>query len=434
MITDGSERTPPGPSDRYDSNDDLLTWMGGQFERFGDTFKASVYGTIVYGTRAPKHAEHVLLKNWQNYKKGQAIKRVALLLGKGLMVSEGDFWKNQRRMIQPSFSGATRSTELMQTITSANSELLAKWERAADQHEQIDVTSDVSRMVLNLVLASIFGRDHDEVFAATLFIVLSEEGVRDLEFAERFRALGSTIVGVASTRRRQGFVGRDFLGMLMAARARDTGEPMSDQQLVNEIMTLIVAGHETTASTLNWVWHLLSENPLVERRLAAELRNVTPDDLQDLDRLPNFTYTRAVIEEALRLYPAGWLLTRKALNDDQLGEFFVPRGTEIYLPLYFIQRHPDLWADANRFDPDRFTPDNQHKRHTLSMIPFSAGPRNCIGESFARVEMQVHVMMIAQRLRLKGVAGLTPELDVGVNLRSKHHFVMTPERMPGLVG
>ena len=134
-----------------------------------------------------------------------------------------------------------------------------------------------------------------------------------------------------------------------------------------------------------------------------------------------------MIDETLRLYPAGWLLTRRALKDDQLGDYFVPAGTEIYISPYFIQRHPDLWENPDSFNPDRFGPDHLPDRRPQAMIPFSAGARNCIGEIFARVEMQIHLMTIARHLRLRFAETNPPELDVGVNLRSKHDFIMNPE-------
>jgi cytochrome P450 len=129
----------------------------------------------------------------------------------------------------------------------------------------------------------------------------------------------------------------------------------------------------------------------------------------------------------MRLYPAGWLVTRKALRNDRLGEYFVPAGTEIYVPPYFIQRHPDLWEEPDRFNPDRFRPDNSRHRHRLATIPFSAGPRNCIGEHFARIEMQIHLMTIARYLRLRYIPSKPIELEAGVNLRSKYDFIMYPE-------
>jgi cytochrome P450 len=419
-----SRRTPPGLAEKYDLAQDLLGWMGDQFDRFGDIFRASIYGTDAYVTRDPRHAQHVLRENWQNYTKGQAIKRIALLLGNGLMVSEGEFWKSQRRMIQPAFH-RTVVDSLGETITAANVALLSRWQNAARTGETVNVTRDISGMVLEVILRSIFGGDYAEV--APHFNILSEETARNLGFAKAFRSFDRIIVGLASRRRAQKKAATDILGMLIEARDQKTGAAMPDRQLVNEIKTLIVAGHETTASTLNWTWYLLSQHPEVEEKLSRELGIAGASEFPRMDQLAKFPYTRQVIEEAMRLYPPGWLMTRKARGDDQLDEYFVPAGAEVYIAPYFIQRNPSLWPEPDRFNPDRFSADNSRDRHPLATLPFSAGPRVCTGEIFARVEMQMHVMTIASRIRLRAIDSTTPELAVGVNLRSKHDFIMKPE-------
>lgn len=417
-------RIPSGPAEKYDSSQDLLRWMSEQFDRFGDIYKASIYGASVYVTREPEHAEHVLRGNWQNYTKGQTIKRVALLLGNGLMTSEGEFWRSQRRMIQPAFHRAAIEA-LCTTITDANVTLLKKWEEAARRGDSVNVTRDVSGMVLEVVLRSIFGDDYPTV--AEHYNILFEENARNLEFAQAFRSLEKIIFGLATQRRGRKKKEADILGMLLEARDQKTGKAMADRQLVNEIKTLIVAGHETTTSTLCWSWYLLSQNPVVEENLSIELNSMPANQVSKLDELPKFRYARQIIDEAMRLYPPGWLMTRKARKDDRLGKYFVPAGTEIYIPPYFIQRNPNLWEEPERFNPDRFTPGRSTDRHPMAMIPFSAGPRNCIGEVFARVEMQIHIMTCARRLRLRSNETKSPELDVGVNLRSKHDLIMKPE-------
>jgi cytochrome P450 len=413
---------PPGPDEQYKVSDDLLDWMGRQFSAFGDIYKGSVYGTSMYGIRDVELAHRVLVENWQNYVKGQAIRRVALLLGNGLMVSKGDLWKRQRRMIQPTFNHESlgRSTKL---ITAVNTELLRKWQLAASKNESVNVTRDVSNMALEVVLRFILGDDYEVV--GSHFDLLSQEPARNMEFARSFRALGKIILQVIDRRRKNGMNSTDALGMLMVARDPKGGQSMPDSQLVDEVLTMIVAGHETTASTLNWAWYLISQHPEVEQRLSEEL-NTLPASSEFMD-LPRFLYSRQIIDETMRLYPAGWVVTRKALGDDQLGEYFVPAGTEIYVAPYFIQRHPNLWEEPDRFNPDRFRPEDSKRRHRLATIPFSSGPRNCIGEHFARVEMQIHLMTIARCLRLRYIPTKPIELDAGVNLRSKYDFIMYPE-------
>jgi cytochrome P450 len=419
-----SRRIPEGPKEKYNSDEDLLVWLGQNIEIYGDLFRASIYGADVYVVNAPQYADHVLLKNWQNYPKGQAIKRIALLLGNGLMVSKGALWMRQRRMMQPAFNRHALAP-FAPIITAANERLLRKWEQAASTATHVNATRDISLMILEIVLRAIFGDDYDLV--APQFQVVSDEAARNLEFAIAFTSLGKIIVEIAANRRRQGRHSADFLGMLMQARDRDSGEGMSDSQLSKEIMTLIVAGHETTASTLNWVWYLLAKNPGVERKLAEELKRSPPGAIPRVEDLAGFPYARQVIEEALRIYPPGWLMTRRAIREDQLGEYFVPAGTEIYIAPYYMQRHPGLWTAPDAFDPDRFDPAALQDRPALAMLPFSVGPRNCIGEHLARMEMQLHLIIIGSRLRMRLVGAEPPSLAAGVNLLSAHDFIMSPE-------
>jgi cytochrome P450 len=422
-------KLPPGPDEKFDTAEDLLTWMQVHFERYGDIYRADIYGNKVYVIASPEDVEHVLLTNWQNYiRKGYAIKRISMLLGAGLISSNGEFWVKQRRMLQPAFSrkAVTAQSDVM---VAANRELLANWTEAARRGVAVNVTRDVSRMVLKVVLLSIFGEDYARV--APLFEIVSEES-RDLEFAHMFSALGKVIVDVASERRRNGSEAADTLGWVMQARDRDRGELMPDAQLAREIMTLIVAGHETTSSVLNWTWFLLSRHPEADRRLAAELEGLPLGAAPSIEDLPNFPYVEQVVEEALRLYPPLWLMTRRSIADDRLGEYFVPAGTEIYISPYFIQRQPRFWPLPDAFDPGRFAGGEADSRPRLATCPFGAGPRNCIGEFFARVEMQLHLIMVARVLRLRNDDARPPEMIAGLNLLSRNHFTMTPEFRPGV--
>ena len=416
-------RVPPGPAAKYERTQDLLEWMIDQFNRFGDIYKASVCGTEVYMVNDPRYADHVLRGNWQNYTKGLAIKRVRMLLGNGLMVSEGALWKVQRQMIQPAFHHEMICA-LIDVIEAANLVLLDKWRRAARNGEEVNVTRDISHMTLKVVLASIFGEDYEQV--APHFEGLFDESVRNLRFVEGFRPVRKVVLDVA-IQRREGSSRRDILSILMMARDKTSGQPMASNQLVNEIITLVVAGHETTASSLNWVWYLLSQHPEVEDKLLTELNTLSGRSFPSPADMPKLSYARQILDETLRLYPAGWLMTRKAFKEDQLGQYFVPSGTEVYISPYLIQRHPEIWEKPDEFDPDRFEPGRSRERHPMAMLPFSAGPRRCIGEALARVEMQMHLVIIAKHLRLRCNGMQRVQLETGVNLRNKYDFVMTPE-------
>jgi cytochrome P450 len=426
MTTVTAGRIPPGPAEPYNPNQDLLSWMQRNFERYGDIYKARVYGSDVYVINCPEYAEHVLLRHWQNFlRKGQAVKRIALSLGNGLISSNGPLWVKQRRMIQPAFTREAVAATC-EAMLKPNRALREKWKHSARSGASVDVTQDVSSAVLEVTLLAIFGEDYDRV-AADFQIVADES--RNLEFAQTCNALSKVIVQIADERRRQGRDASDILGTMMRSRDREGGRPMPDAQLAREALTLVIAGHETTASVLNWIWYLLARHPGVEARLIDEIRSLLRNAEPTFEELGRFTYTRKVIEEALRTYPPLWLMTRNARNPDMLGEYLVPAGTEIYISPYLLQRHPRLWPEADQFDPDRFDPerfDSEGERPRLSMCPFGAGPRNCIGEFFARVEMQFHLLLIARELRLQNDDPRPAETKAGVNLLSRWHFIMQP--------
>ena len=422
-------RIPPGPSEGHRSSDDLLSWMHENFRRYGDIYRTAIYGDPVYVINSPRYLEHVLLRNWRNYlRRGQAVKRIALSLGNGLISSNGDTWVKQRRLIQPAF---TRESVrgLLGTFLTPNVALRDRWRQAAQAGSSVDVTRDVSLTVLEVTLRAIFGDDYERV--APQFALIGEES-RDLEFAQTCNTLGKLIRQIAERRRAAGIDAKDTLGIMMRTRDRESGQTMSDAELARQGMTLVIAGHETTASVLNWIWYLLAKHPQVEARLMQEIDTLLGDELPGFDALGDFTYTRQVIEEALRTYPPLWLMTRRAIKPDHLGEYDVPAGTEIYISPYLLQRHPGLWDEPDDFDPDRFEAEVARKRHPLATCPFGAGPRNCIGEFFARIEMQVHVLLIARVLRLRLEQPTPSEFVAGVNLLSRHHFIMRPAlRQPG---
>ncbi len=416
---------PPGPAEPYPPSEDLFDWMNANFARHGDIYQASIYGTRVYVVSNPEYCEHILRANWQNYpRKGQVVKRIALLLGNGLIASNGDFWVSQRRMVQTAFTKQSID-EVASHIVRVNAKLLRDWKSAARRGQEVNVTRDVSLVILEITLVAIFGDDYQK--ARPYFDVLAEGSDRNLQFAQALRLSAKVILEIIAERRSRGATATDFLGKMMQARDRQTGEAMPDPQLTREVMTLVVAGHETSAGLLNWLWYLLSRSPETQAGLIAEFDAWPWDDAPAMDQLARYAYTRQVIEEALRLYPPLWLMTRKSLDEDHLGPFHVPAGTEIYISPYLIQRSPDLWEAPDDFDPARLDPRERSERPELALCPFGAGPRKCIGEPFARAEMQIHLMMIARELTLRYDEAGSPQIATGMNLLSKHDLMMLPQ-------
>ena len=402
------------------------------FARHGDTYRVFVPSrrSYTYVIHHPDDVKRVLVSNHRNYTKGVGLDRVKILLGKGIMTSEGELWKRQRYMMQPLFHRRV-ITEFAGVIAQANDRWIDRWEGLAHRGEPINLTDEMSELTLEIVLRSIFGRDLDRLsqqLGGNPFEVVTREQSRDLQFAYKFRSLTKLVAQLIAQRRAGAEDHFDYVAMLMNARDKESGAPMGERELIDEIMTLIVAGHETTASGLNWTWYLLSQHPQVEARLHAEIDTAAADlPAPRLGEMETLRYTRQVIDEALRLYPLGWLLSRRTIEADVLGGYPVPAGTNVLLPLYLLHRHPHFWKNPEAFDPERFAPEHEAERPRFAYMPFAAGPRHCIGETFALYEMLMHLYKVARRYRLRYVPDKPLELEAQINLRTRYPLRMRLE-------
>jgi len=402
------------------------------FARHGDTYRVFVPSrrSYTYVIHHPDDVKRVLVSNHRNYTKGVGLDRVKILLGKGIMTSEGELWKRQRYMMQPLFHRRV-ITEFAGVIAQANDRWIDRWEGLAHRGEPINLTDEMSELTLEIVLRSIFGRDLDRLsqqLGGNPFEVVTREQSRDLQFAYKFRSLTKLVAQLIAQRRAGAEDHFDYVAMLMNARDKESGAPMGERELIDEIMTLIVAGHETTASGLNWTWYLLSQHPQVEARLHAEIDTAAADlPAPRLGEMETLRYTRQVVDEALRLYPPGWLLSRRTIDVDVLGGYPVPAGTNVLLPLYLLHRHPHFWKNPEAFDPERFAPEHEAERPRFAYMPFAAGPRHCIGETFALYEMLMHLYKVARRYRLRYVPDKPLELEAQINLRTRYPLRMRLE-------
>jgi cytochrome P450 len=428
-----ANRTPPEAELQFDvgSTDDSLERMIELFAQHGDTYRVFVPSrrSYTYVIHHPDDVKRVLVSNHRNYTKGVGLDRVKILLGKGIMTSEGELWKRQRYMMQPLFHRRV-ITEFASVIAQTNDRWIERWEGLAHRGELINLTDEMSELTLEIVLRSIFGRDLDRLsqqLGGNPFAVVTKEQSRDLQFAYKFRSLTKLVAQLIAQRRTSAEDHFDYVAMLMDARDKESGEPMGERELVDEIMTLIVAGHETTASGLNWTWYLLSQHPQVEARLHAEIDAAADLSAPTLSEMETLRYTRQIIDEALRLYPPGWLLSRRTIDADVLGGYPVPAGTNVLLPLYLLHRHPHFWNNPEAFDPERFAPEHEAERPRFAYMPFAAGPRHCIGETFALYEMLVHLYKVARRYRLRYVPDKPLELEAQINLRTRYPLRMRLE-------
>ena len=425
---------PPEAELQFDvgSTDDSLERMIELFARHGDTYRVYVPSrhSWTYVIHHPDDVKRVLVSNYRNYTKGTGIDRIKLLLGKGIITSEGEQWKRQRAMMQPCFHRRV-ITRFADLIAQANERFIARWEALAARGELVNVTEEMSDLTLEIVMRSLIGRDLERVtqeLGANPFEVVARDSARNLQFVYKFRSLTGLVQKLIARRRAQPDEEHfDYLAMLLSARDKETGLPMSDGELIDEILTLIVAGHETTASGLNWTWYLLSQHPEAEARLHAELDAAAELPAPSLVQVEALAYTQQVINEALRLYPPGWVLSRRTIEADVLGGYPVPARTNVLLPLYLVHRHPRFWKDPEVFWPERFAPEHEAERPRFAYMPFAAGPRHCIGETLALFEMFVHLYKVARRYRLRYVADKPLELEAGINLRTRHPLHMRLE-------
>jgi cytochrome P450 len=424
---------PPGPAEGFDLNgsDETLARLRVYFAEFGDIYRvfAPSRGTFNYVINHPDDIKRVLLSNHRNYTKGEGMERVKILLGNGIMTSEGDFWRRQRRMMQPSFHRRVidRFSELIREV---NDRFAERWAARGARGEPVNISDDVSELTLEIVLASIFGTDLERLeaeFGANPFEVVAKEQNRDLKFAFRFRSLTKLVLRLIERRRSEATEHFDFLAMLMASRDRETDDAMSDKELIDEVLTLIVAGHETTAAALTWTWHLVTRHPEAQRGLEAEADALDPGKTLGLDAAESLAFTHRVVQESLRLYPPGWLITRRSIEADELGGYDIGPRTDVFISPYMLHRHPAFWSEPEEFQPERFAGADAEERHRFAYIPFAVGPRHCIGENIAMFEMLVHVSAMSRRFRLKRADDAPIELEAQINLRPRSNLMMTVE-------
>lgn len=425
-------RTPPGPAERYTLNADpaTLDLLERLTAEYGETLcvHSADRKDLSYVLHDPAHIRHVLVTNHGNYVKGVGFERVKMLLGNGIIVSDGEDWRRQRTMIQPGFS-RTNIARLSAVMRDHVRELGTAWATRVGQ--ELDLTAAMSAYGLEIILRTLFSEDLRRLEAqpgGNPFAFLAEDPTRDIRTVVRMRELGRLVEQLAAERRQTGARPFDFLSLLMDARDRRTDTPMTDRELVDEVKTLIVAGHETSAGTLNWAWYLLARNPAVAERLLGDLAGLPGPDFS-LEDLMARQYLPAVLKETLRLYPPVWLFSRRAVADDRIGDFDVPAGTHIFISPYLVHRRPHLWPEPERFDPGRFAGNaTEIPDRNPAFIPFSAGPRRCIGEYFSFVEMELHLAVLFPRYRMDWLGGGPddphPELDPAVNLRTRFPIMM----------
>lgn len=397
---------------------DKLGFVREVARRYGDVVRYRMANMTWYQVNHPEGVKRILQDNNRNYGKGSLTSgALGLVLGQGLSTSEGGLWLRQRRLMQPVFHQRSVAAfgALMVADASATAE---RW--LTRPGGTVDVATEMSRLTQRVVTGALFGGGVDDetgVIERTITTLMAEVAYRfEVPFYpplgvptprnRRTRAalatLDSAVYSIIEERRRGG-PGDDLLSLLMAARDEGTGQAMTDRQLRDEVITLFVAGHETTATALSWTFYLLASHPEVEGRLRAELDGVVgrgADRALTAADLPGLPYLRMVVEESMRLYPPAWITNRQAHAEDVICGYRIPAGAFVMVLPYVLHRHPDLWEEPDRFDPERFSREYSGDRPRYAYFPFGGGPRQCIGRGMALVETQLILATILRRCRL----------------------------------
>lgn len=428
---------------------DALGTIGRLHAEYGDAVRIHFFGPF-YGHlfNHPDHFRHILQENHRNYRKIPAPSFVLLqpLVGNGLLTSDGDFWLRQRRLAQPAFH-RKRIAEFARTMTAATTAMLDRWD-ARPTAEPLDFAHAMHRLTLEIVGKTLFSIDltgdaerighavdavSAEIAALTvrpgsLFTIRWPFWPSTRRLNRQIRILDDVVNHIIAERRAQPGDRGDLLSMFMLAQDEETGAMMTDKQLRDEVMTMLLAGHETTAVTLAWTFHLLTQHPDVYPQVVAEVDRVLEGRIPEMDDVAQLPYLNMVLQETMRLYPPAYAVARYAAAADQIGGYDIPAGSSITMTTYYLHRHPDFWPDPERFDPLRFTPEQVRERSRFAYLPFGGGPRQCIGNNFAMVEATLITAMIVQRYHLTAEPGQTVALDPLITLRPQGAILMRPTR------
>ncbi len=411
--------------------------------RLGDLSKVQLGRITLHFINHPDFIQQVLQQNHRTFKRSDFDSALlGLLVGHSVLTASGDAWLRQRRLMQPAFH-RKRIASFGATMTEATQEMLVQWGRVAGRGEPLDIWQEMMRLTLRIVGRTLFSVELDEeasgigqaVTVGNQFLdyrmrtfppaPLWLPTPRNRHFKQAKRTLDRLVLEMIAVRRAHPDAADDLLTMLLEARDEESGEGMSDEQLRDEMITLIIAGHETTANALAWTLLLLAQHPDAAQPLYEEVDRVLGGRAPTTDDLASLPYTRMTIEEGMRLYPPAWAITRQSVEEQEIGGFSIPSGSIIVMLPYAMHRHPAFWEEPERFDPTRFTPERVAARPKFAYFPFGGGPRLCIGNTFAMTEAQLILATIAQRYRMQTVSEEPVGLQPLITLRPQHGIPLT---------
>jgi len=448
MSSPAKLKFPPGPSfglRRWSlgplNSGDPLGYFTGIVREYGDVVGLRIFNFRILLINHPDHIEDVLVNHPRKFIKGRVLQANKRVFGRGLLTSEGDFWLRQRRLVQPAFH-RTRIAGYASTMVEYTERLLDEWQDG----EERDIHKEMMQLTLQIVAKTLFDadveRDAQDIgrslelllelgadFRRTLLIPQWLPTPTNLRLERAIRQIEKVLYRIIAEKRSSGRDAGDLLSMLLAAQDED-GSRMTDKQLRDEAITLFLAGHETTANALSWTWWLLAQNPAVEAKLHAELRTMLAGRAPSFDDLPKLVYTNHIITESMRLYPPAWGTARTAIEDLEIAGYAVPKGSGVSFTQWTVHRDA-RWYDApEEFRPERWEGDLLKRIPRFAYFPFGGGPRQCIGNSFALMEMALTLATIAQQYRFRLVERHPVVPLASITLRPRYGIRVVLEARP----
>ncbi len=445
---------PPGPKRQFpgklflEIRRDMLGFLTKLARDYGDIAYVRAGPMDVFLINHPDFIRDVLVTHHANFVKSRALEMSKILLGEGLLTSEGQFHRRQRRLIQPAFH-RQRIRAYGTAMIEYAARLRARWQERISTGATVDMHQEMMGLTVSIVGKTLFNTEvEDEVHAI-------EAAMNDImplfnrttlpwgdllnrlplpstrRFYQARDRLDAIIYRMIEEHRASGVDQGDLVSMLLLAQDEEDegdGARMTDRQVRDEALTIFLAGHETTANALTYTWYLLAQHPEVEAKLHAEIDAVLAGRLPTVDDLPQLKYTEMVFAESMRLYPPAWALGRRALHDYQIGPYSIPAGSVVIMSQWVMHRDERYFPDPLRFDPERWQPEIKETRPKFAYFPFGGGPRVCIGEAFAWMEGVLLIATLAQQWRMRLAPGFRLKLQPLITLRPRHGVKMTLER------
>ncbi len=415
-------------------------------KEYGDLPRFQIGPSVLHVVINPNDVQYVLQQNHRNYVRGKYYKFFNLFMGDGLLTTDGEYWLKHRRLAQPIFHRQSIN-RFATSMTASTNELIETWQARLNPAEPLDIVPEMMRLSLSIVGKTLFSRDLadqvDQVLPAahTWIDSFIKESLPQNRFMPRWvptlqnrsvhkaqQSLNSLVDGLIEAHQDGTLATSDFISTMLSNPTGPDGETLSHSEVRDEIKTLLLAGHETLGVALTWVFYALSQHPEVQQKLEAELDQYLAGRTPTVEDLPHLNYTRMVVDEVLRRYPPVWGVVRDAVEADEIGGYHIPAGSTIFITPYVTQHHPAYWENPEIFDPERFSPEQAANRPRYAYFPFGGGPRQCIGNYFAVLQMQLVLATLAQHYRFKAVAGFPVEYGALLSLRPVQGVMMHLER------